>query len=221
MNLDIKMLSTEATRPSYATERSSAMDVYADLSRGVLRSEGGELVELPAQAVYANSRVIPSGSSRIIRLGFAVAVPDGYGLVVLSRSGHGAKYHVRLANCVGLIDSDYRGEVMVALHNDGTDSFTIKHGDAIAQIALVPMPRIELNDVAELPPPGSSRVGGFGSTSHKEQLAAIRASMDADVVRLMAEFGAPEHAVRAALGDDWDVSGATDVLAYWKEEQQS
>lgn len=161
MNIDIKMLSPDATRPSYATERSSAMDVYADLSRGVLFPHHGELL-LGGTAQY---HVVPGGDTRVINLGFAVAVPDGYGLVVLSRSGHGAKHHVRLANCVGLVDSDYRGEVMVAVHNDGDGPFAIEHGDAIAQIALVPMPRIELNAVEELPPPGSSRVGGFGSTS--------------------------------------------------------
>lgn len=96
--------------------------------------------------------------------GLAVEIPEGYAMLVLSRSGHGFKHSTRLANCVGLIDSDYRGEIKVKLTRDEdiTDFLSIGVGDRIAQAIIVPIPEVEWEE-GELS--GTSRgEGGFGST---------------------------------------------------------
>jgi dUTP pyrophosphatase len=84
-------------------------------------------------------------------------------MLVFSRSGHGFNYLTRLANCVGVIDSDYRGTIAVKLVNDGGPPFTIKAGDRIAQGLIVPAPRIDFEVVSELEDTVRGE-GGFGST---------------------------------------------------------
>lgn len=83
--------------------------------------------------------------------------------MVCSRSGHGFNYGVRLSNCVGVIDSDYRGEVMVKLHNDSEDTYWVEAGDRIAQAYIVPVPRVVF-EVAEQLSITERGNGGFGST---------------------------------------------------------
>jgi dUTP diphosphatase len=101
----------------------------------------------------------------IIRTGLAFEIPEDHVMLIFSRSGHGFENDIRLANCIGVIDSDYRGEVQVKLTNDNTEGrhLTFKKGDRIAQAMIVPVERIELVPVAEL---SSTERGenGFGST---------------------------------------------------------
>ena len=99
----------------------------------------------------------------IVRTGLSFEVPVGHVMLVYSRSGHGFKDRVSLSNCVGVIDSDYRGEVKVALRNDGHYWFSGAAGDRIAQAMLVAIPRVELHEIGELSMTerGSN---GFGST---------------------------------------------------------
>ncbi len=97
------------------------------------------------------------------RTGLAFEVPHGHVLKVFSRSGHGFKYGVRLANGTGIIDSDYRGELMVCLKNDGPEPMVVHHGDRITQAMLVPIPQVELIEVQELSDTERG-AGGFGST---------------------------------------------------------
>lgn len=103
--------------------------------------------------------------------GLAFDIPEGHVMLVFSRSGHGFKYDVRLANCVGVIDSDYRGEVMVKLTKDYTLSdeddhsvpFSVRPGDRIAQAMIIPVERISFAEVDEIS--STSRgTGGFGSS---------------------------------------------------------
>lgn len=99
-----------------------------------------------------------------IPLGFGVKIPEGYAMLILSRSGHGFKHRVRLVNSVGLIDPDYTGEVCVALVNDHpTDMLIMKPGSAVAQAVFIPYMAAVFHTVEELPvtPRGS---GGFGHT---------------------------------------------------------
>lgn len=89
-------------------------------------------------------------------------IPVGQCLKMYSRSGHGLKYKVCLANGTGIIDSDYRDELMVVLINHGAESFLVKHGDRIAQAMLEPVEQVEFEEVDELST--TDRLGGFGST---------------------------------------------------------
>lgn len=142
MNVKVKFkrLSKTAILPSKQTASASCVDIHAD-----------------------GDYVIQPGSSQIIGTGWAVEFPAGYTLEVFSRSGHGAKKNVRLANCTGIIDPDYRGELMVALFNDGKSPFHVANGDRIAQAFAVKLPDMEIEEVTELSKTERG-AGGFGST---------------------------------------------------------
>jgi len=104
------------------------------------------------------------GDSRLVRSGLAIHLGDpGLAAVVLPRSGLGAKHGIVLGNLVGLIDSDYQGEVMVSVWNRGAHAFTIQPLERIAQLVVVPVVQVELAVVEEFA--ASARgAGGFGST---------------------------------------------------------
>jgi len=142
--LKVKKLTPTAKLPVYSTEGAAAMDLHADAG-----TSPGE------RALMGHQSIIPTG--------IAVEVPEGYVLKIYSRSGHGFKYSVRLANCVGIIDSDYRGEIQVALHNDGKGCFSVNQGDRIAQAILEEIPKVDIVEVEEL---SETKRGanGFGST---------------------------------------------------------
>jgi dUTP pyrophosphatase len=99
----------------------------------------------------------------IFRTGLAVEVPPGWCLEIYSRSGHGFKEAMRLSNAVGIIDSDYRGEIHVALRADGEPPTKVREGDRIAQGKLVPAPQWEFVEVDELSTTERG-ANGFGST---------------------------------------------------------
>lgn len=113
----------------------------------------------------ASDAVIPPGGTAILDTGLRFKIPEGYALMVYSRSGHGFKHDVSLSNGTGVIDSDYRGEMKVKLRNDGAKPFTVKHGDRIAQAMLIKLPDLYMvsgaveNDTAR-------GTGGFGSTGN-------------------------------------------------------
>ena len=147
MDLKIKALSpkigTDIPLPYYATPGSAAMDLHACLDGAV---------------------TIPAGERRVIPTGLAIALPSAdYVALVFARSGLGIKHGVAPANCVGVIDSDYRGELLVGLQNSGGSDFTIQPGDRIAQLMVVPVvqPRLRLVDELDETDRGA---GGFGST---------------------------------------------------------
>jgi len=102
-------------------------------------------------------------ATAMIGTGLAVAVPEGYFGAVFARSGLASKQALRPANCVGVCDSDYRGEYIVALHNDGEQTRTVSPGDRIAQLVILPCMTAEFEEVAELPDTVRG-AGGFGST---------------------------------------------------------
>lgn len=131
------------TLPQYQSESASARDIAAFLPEG-------ELTVLPGQRA-----LVPTG--------LRMAVPEGYGGFVLARSGLAFREGIALANGVGLIDPDYRGEVKVAVVNLSDKPFTFHNGDRVAQLALLPTPRFALTlcDALEDTARGE---GGFGST---------------------------------------------------------
>lgn len=143
--LGVKRLTDTAILPAFATAGAACFDLHADL-----KSEDG-----CEQIIFSYEH--------IFRTGLAFDIPKGYALMVYSRSGHGFKNDVRLANCVGVIDSDYTGEVKVKLTIDHDGSFTVGHGDRIAQAMLIKVPCVQLLEVDELKTTERG-ANGFGST---------------------------------------------------------
>lgn len=143
--VEIKKLDERATIPTYGTEFSAGADIYALLDEPV---------------------TIDPGETKMIHTGLAFAIPEGIVGLNFARSGMATKRGLAPANKVGVIDSDYRGEVMVALYNQGNMPQTVEHGDRIAQILFVPYYTaiFELKDELSETLRGE---GGFGSTGIK------------------------------------------------------
>jgi dUTP pyrophosphatase len=97
------------------------------------------------------------------RTGLAFDIPDGYVMLVFSRSGHGFKENTRLANCVGVVDSDYTGEVMVKLTRDDGHRVSALPGDRVAQAVFLRLPKIEMEETETLKETKRGE-NGFGST---------------------------------------------------------
>lgn len=107
---------------------------------------------------------VPPGKAVTLPTGWNVEIPDGHVMLLFSRSGHAFKHNVRLGNCVGVIDADYRGEVMVRLINDSPDQyFSIEAGERAAQAMVIPVPQVEFEVTDELSETERGE-GGFGST---------------------------------------------------------
>jgi dUTP pyrophosphatase len=141
MNVKIKKIHEDAILPTYATPGSACFDIYAN-------SEG----------------FVSSGNSATIRTGLAFEIPENHVMLVFSRSGHGFKNGVRLANCTGVIDSDYRGELMVKLSNNGGGGcLDIRCRDRIAQAMIIPYEQVSFELVDELSSTERG-TGGFGSS---------------------------------------------------------
>lgn len=138
MKLKIKKLHPHALTPTYGTDGAACFDLYSITE------------DYEAPMIVA-------------RTGLAFEVPEGHVMMVYSRSGMGIKQGTRLANCVGVIDSDYRGEVMVALHNDRDNAVRVGRGDRIAQAMIVPVQQVAFELVDELSNTDRG-AGGFGST---------------------------------------------------------
>jgi dUTP pyrophosphatase len=130
--------------PSYQTTHAAGLDVVA----GVLESE-------PV--------VLQPGARALIPTGFALELPVGYEAQVRPRSGLAIKHGVTLLNTPGTIDADYRGELMVIVINHGSEPFTVRRGDRIAQFVIAPVASVGLAEVEELAATARGS-GGFGST---------------------------------------------------------
>ncbi|MGA7984876.1 MAG: dUTP diphosphatase [Burkholderiales bacterium] len=143
--LELKILDQRIRHdmPHYATPGAAGLDLRA-------------CIDLPLTLEPGDSELVPSG--------IAIHLDDpGLAAVVLPRSGLGAKHGIVLGNLVGLIDSDYQGQVLVSVWNRGRDAFTIQPMDRIAQLVVVPVVQVELHVVQEFA--ASQRgAGGFGST---------------------------------------------------------
>lgn len=130
------------------------------------------LVTLPRQSsagaagydIFAASEAtIPPRGAAVISTDLHVQIPPHTVLLVYSRSGHGFNHGVRLSNCTGVIDSDYRGEILVKLQNDSDKEFRVEIGDKVAQTVLMPFFRMDFETVNELDE-SDRGTGGFGST---------------------------------------------------------
>ena len=143
MQLQIKKLHENAKLPTYGSVGAAGADLYALI-------EGEPIVIQPGQTV-------------MIHTGLAMAIPKGYVGLNFARSGLASKRGLAPANKVGVIDSDYRGELMVALHNHGDIPQTIENGDRIAQFLIMPVVTAQFVEVDTLDETQRGQ-GGFGST---------------------------------------------------------
>ena len=146
MTLSIQKLNPRATLPTYGTEGAAGADLYA-------------LLDAPV--------TIAPGATVLIHTGLAIAVPDGYAGLIYPRSGMASKKGLAPANKVGVVDSDYRGEVMVALHNHGEVAQTVTDGERVAQLVIAPVLRVEFVECESLDDTARG-AGGFGSTGMGE-----------------------------------------------------
>lgn len=129
-------------------------------SRATYSAAGYDLTAITEEK---NGTRVPPQESLMISTGIAVEIPEGYVGLLFGRSGLGCKLNLRPANCVGVIDSDYRGEIMVCLYNDSQDYRYIENGTRIAQLVIVPCLLVEMEEVEELEDTDRG-VGAFGST---------------------------------------------------------
>ena len=143
MNIDIKKTRPMARLPMRATDGSAGADLYACIEEDI---------------------VIKPGERKLIPTGIAIGIPyGGCGAFIFPRSSVSSKFGISLANCVGVVDSDYRGEIMVPLINHSSEPYTVKNGDRIAQMVIMPviLPDYIVCDELDETPRGN---GGFGST---------------------------------------------------------
>lgn len=143
MKVLFKKLKGDAVIPTRGSKCSAGYDLYACTDE--------EEIKIPPHATVK------------VGTGLSFAVPDGYFGAIFARSGLAAKEGLRPANCVGVADSDYRGEYIVALHNDSETEKTVKKGDRIAQLVILPYLEAEFEENANLDETERG-AGGFGST---------------------------------------------------------
>lgn len=165
MIIKMKKLSDNAILPTKAHDTDACFDIYAsipdiEICYDCVIDESSGAVEF---VLHKGATKIAPGESVVIHTGFCTEIPQGYFATVFCRSGMGIKRHLRLSNSVGIIDSDYRGEWMVALHNDGTESQIIHHGDRIAQFAILPVLDVSIEEVTDVNETERG-AGGFGSS---------------------------------------------------------
>lgn len=145
MKVDVKILDPRVKdkMPTYATTGSAGLDLRAILDEPL---------------------TLKPGETRLIKTGLAIHLADpGYAALILPRSGLGHKHGIVLGNLVGLIDSDYQGELMVSTWNRGQEAFTIEPMERIAQLVVVPVVQMQMNIVDDFET-SDRGAGGFGST---------------------------------------------------------
>ena len=142
MKIKIKKLNENAVLPTCGSEYSAGYDLYA-----------------------AGSYVIKPHDTQLISTAIAVEIPEGYFGAIYARSGLATKEGIRPANCVAVIDADYRGEIKIPLHNDGIKPthYIVSKGERVAQLVIQPFLKIDWEEVEELSET-SRESGGFGST---------------------------------------------------------
>ncbi len=145
ITLRFKKLRPGAVIPTRGSALSAGYDLYACLEESV---------------------TIAPGETKGIGTGLSMALPEGWFAGIFARSGLAVKQGLRPANCVGVCDADYRGEYVVALHNDSGEARTIEDGERIAQMILLPCRTLAFEETDELPETQRG-AGGFGSTGTK------------------------------------------------------
>lgn len=146
MEIKIKKLYEDSQIPTRGSEQAAGYDLYAHLEDG--------------EAAFSLS----PHQTTLVGTGIAIEIPKGYFGAVYARSGLACKNDIRPENCVGVIDSDYRGEIKVALHNDNNmKTFIVEKDMRIAQLVIMPYLNVEFKEVEDLDDTNRGQ-GGFGST---------------------------------------------------------
>lgn len=143
MQVNIKKIHQDAKTPVYSTDQAAGFDFFA-----------------------IESGIVVPGFPKRFRTGLQFEIPENYVMMIYSRSGHGFKDNVRLSNCTGIIDSDYRAEVWIKLIQDDVEdvrSFNVEPGDKIAQGIILPRPKIQFVETNLLSETERGE-GGLGST---------------------------------------------------------
>ena len=143
--INVKKLDERAVLPTYGSEFAAGADLYA---------------------VTDGEVVIQPGETKLVHTGLAMEIPEGYAGLIYARSGLASKRGLAPANKVGVVDADYRGEVMVALHNHSNVEQKISHGERIAQLVVAPFLKASFTETEALSDTVRG-VGGFGSTGTK------------------------------------------------------
>jgi dUTP pyrophosphatase len=146
MQIPVKKLRDGAQLPVLGSKTAAGADLHACLAYDLATIACHQTVKIPT--------------------GIAVEIPEGYFGAIFARSGLAAKCGLRPANCVGVIDSDYRGELIVALHNDTDENRMIENGERIAQLVILPCQTAEYVEASELSETERGD-GGFGSSGRK------------------------------------------------------
>ncbi len=145
MNIKVKKLKPGATVPTMGSKFAAGADLYS--------AEDADVV-------------IEPGETKFIGTGLAMEIPEGYVGLVYARSGLACKRGLAPANKVGVVDSDYRGEIKVALHNHGKEAQIVEKGERIAQMVIAPYLSVNYEEADELSETERGE-GGFGSTGRK------------------------------------------------------
>jgi len=143
--VNVKKLKENAVLPTYGSEFAAGADLYACIENDIL--------------------IFP-GETVMIGTGLAMEIPEGYAGLIYARSGLASKRGLAPANKVGVVDPDYRGEFMVALHNHSKDTQTVAKGERIAQLVITPCIQVAFTETDELNDTVRG-AGGFGSTGTK------------------------------------------------------
>ena len=143
--VNVKKLRDNAIIPTQGSKYAAGYDLYAAIDTPI---------------------TIKSGETVKIGTGLAFELPEGFFAGIFARSGLATKQGLRPANCVGVVDQDYRGEVIVAIHNDSNKNTVIAPGDRIAQMILLPYQSMEFTEVSDLSETDRGD-GGFGSSGNK------------------------------------------------------
>ena len=138
----VKKLDPKVKLPSYKTDGSSGMDLLAFIN---------------------NPIIIAPGTSELISTGISIAIPNDFEIQIRPRSGLAAKSNISVLNTPGTIDSDYRGEIKIILYNHGKKEFIVNNNDRVAQMVLMPVSKVDFDEVEKLPDTLRGE-GGFGST---------------------------------------------------------
>jgi len=141
--MKIKKLKENARIPTYGSAAAAGVDLYS-----------------------TENYIIHPGECQLVDTGLAIAIPHGYFGGIFPRSGLSVKNGLRLANCVGVVDEDYRGPIKVALYNDSSIDQVVNVGERIAQLVFTPYIQVEFEEVDELDETERGS-GGFGSTGTK------------------------------------------------------
>ena len=145
MTVKFKKLNERAVMPTRGSRFSAGADLYS--------AEEGDVA-------------VPAGETRLIHTGLAMEIPEGYAGLIYARSGLASKRGLAPSNKVGVVDSDYRGEIMVSLYNQSGSEQTVEAGERIAQLVVTPFLSVDFEEVSSLSDTARGE-GGFGSTGRK------------------------------------------------------